>query len=77
MSKPLSPCLACTKPATGWRGLCRACYSRAFRDGNVDEMAAGDVAYTGGWRRDGMVWRPIGVTAADRFRDVLDERSAV
>lgn len=31
-------------------------------------------AWRGGWRRDGLILRPVGVTAEDRFGDVIAEQ---
>lgn len=33
-----------------------------------------ELAFSGQWRRAGLILRPIGVTAEDRFGDVMYER---
>lgn len=50
-----------TKPGVAARRLCRACYARAWRAGTLNDWARmrEDVAYSGRWVRDGLVWRGV------------------
>lgn len=44
--------------------------ARAARTAFLEGFGPED-AYPGQWRRDGLIWKPVGITAADRFGDVI------
>lgn len=75
------PCLRCgtprlTKTKRGGRGLCKACWGTERREGRLQEWpllgGSDDLAWEGGWWRDGLIMRPCGTEPADAEDPRLD-----
>lgn len=49
---------------------CRDAHAAHNRQYKTRPKPPDPIAFLGTWRRDGLVWRPVGMTAAERFGDV-------